>query len=98
MRAKSIFVSATVLAASTLVAVNAHAGDHRGGASAFTPGHEMQAANPTGHGASDYTPGDQMRDLREQSTTTTTATTATGSTEPGASGFAPGDNGSHGRK
>ncbi|MFX8152882.1 hypothetical protein ABTL02_19270, partial [Acinetobacter baumannii] len=61
---------------------------------------EMQVATPpTGPGASQYAPGDQMRDLPSQSTTSTSTTTTTGGiTEPGASGFAPGDTISKGKK
>ena len=97
MRAKKLIVLSMALAAGAFVTVSAHAGGHRGGASSSAPGQQMQEpTTPTGHGASEYTPGDQMRDQRSSTTTTTTATG--GTSEPGASGFAPGDKISKGKK
>lgn len=97
MRTTSIFVSATVLAVSAFMVVDANADDHRGGVSTASPGHQMQSATTsTGPGASELSPGDQMRDTRGQGTSTTTTTP--GTTAPGASGFAPGDRISHGRR
>jgi hypothetical protein len=66
------------------------------GASADSPGHEMQTygkntdADP---GASGYSPGDEMRDAN-----TGSVTPPGKSPEPGASGYAPGDSVSKDKK
>ena len=65
------------------------------GASTFSPGQEMRTSggSTTGdHGASSFAPGQQMRD------SSTSGTPPGQSAEPGASGFAPGDNISKGKK
>jgi hypothetical protein len=65
------------------------------GASGGSPGHDMQSAGGatmTDHGASTYAPGQLMRDAN-------TSSTPPGQLpEPGASGFAPGDSISKGKK
>ena len=62
------------------------------GVSVTTPGQQMQSATTsTAPGASEYAPGTLMRD-------STTSTPPGQTQEPGASGFAPGDAHSRGRK
>lgn len=62
---------------------------HSGGASASSPGHEMQnGATVTGNGASGYSPGHEMH---------LNATTPT-TTSRGASSYTPGDTISHAKK
>ena len=85
------FSKTTVLAAlalsSAVFATAAYAGGKPGnGASLGSPGHQMQSAQSatTGHGASEYAPGDLKHD-------NLIITPPGKSTEPGASGFAPGD-------
>ena len=86
--------AAAILFSGVALTVAAHAGNKPAnpGASLGSPGHQMQSATTsTGHGASEYAPGDQMRDNSN--------TTPPGkSTEPGASGYAPGDTISKGKK
>lgn len=64
---------------------------HVGGASASSPGALMQA-NPSAHDASAFSPGHVMQGALVP------GTPPGKSTEPGASGFAPGDTLSHGKK
>lgn len=68
---------------------------HNLGASTNSPGHEMQTSGgPVAgdHGASSLSPGHEMQDSN------TTGTPPGHAVEPGASGFAPGDNVSKGKK
>lgn len=68
---------------------------HNLGASTNSPGHEMQSSGgPTAgeHGASNFSPGHEMRDNNASGTPPGHAA------EPGASGLAPGDNVSKGKK
>ena len=65
------------------------------GASAFSPGQDMRTSGGPiagDHGASDWAPGQQMRDSN------TSGTSPGQLAEPGASGFAPGDSISKGKK
>ena len=98
MRISRPAVIVTLILSSATLATVAHAGGKSGsgGASASSPGHQMQ--NHTGpsteHGASQYAPGD----LKHDSQSSTTFTPPGKLPDPGASGFAPGDKISKGKK
>lgn len=65
------------------------------GASTFSPGQDMRTSGGPiagDHGASNWSPGQEMRDSN------TSGTPPGQFAEPGASGFAPGDSISKGRK
>lgn len=87
-------ICATVLI-SGLASANVALAGQKLGASGGSPGHDMQSAGGatiTDHGASTYAPGQLMRDAN-------TSSTPPGQLpEPGASGFAPGDSISKGKK
>jgi hypothetical protein len=88
---------AAALLSGAAMANSALAGNkaHNLGASTKSPGQEMRASGgPVAgdHGASNWSPGQQMRDSN------TTGTPPGQSAEPGASGFAPGDSISKGKK
>jgi hypothetical protein len=95
MRYSKIATFATVLLSTAAVSNLAVAKSPNAPSSSTIPGQEMQATPPgdrgADRGASEYSPGDQMRD-------STGATTPGKSDEPGASGYAPGDSISNGKK
>jgi len=97
MRYSKIATFATILLSTAAVSNLAVAKSPNAPSSSTIPGQEMRANTPTpgdrgaDRGASEYSPGDQMRD-------STGSTTPGKSDEPGASGYAPGDSISNGKK
>ena len=92
-----IAACAAVVVASLAMETAAFAGSksHSLGASTYSPGHEMQdSGGPAvgNHGASSFSPGREMQDSNTRGTPPGHAA------EPGASGFAPGDHVSKGKK
>jgi len=78
---KTLVVAAAVLFGTSALAL---AAENKGGASKMSPGHEMQnSTSGTSRGASEFSPGDRMRDKG-------TVGQSRGSTK-GASEFSPGD-------
>ncbi len=92
-----ITVCTAVVISALGMASHAFAGSksHSVGASTNSPGHEMQTSGGPAageHGASNLSPGHEMRDSNASGTPPGHAV------EPGASGFAPGDQVSKGKK
>ncbi|HVX36802.1 MAG TPA: hypothetical protein VHC71_11360 [Hyphomicrobium sp.] len=92
-----IAACAAVVVASLAMETSAFAGSksHSLGASTYSPGHEMQDSDGPAvgnHGASSFSPGREMQDSN------TSGTPPGHAAEPGASGFAPGDHVSKGKK
>lgn len=94
MRINTTTLIAAAIAASALAVAGAQARGNRGGASNVSPGQEMHTSTTqTLHGASSFSPGHRMHNKRRH------VTGPPGKfTEPGASGFAPGDSISKGSK
>jgi hypothetical protein len=92
-----IAVCTAVVVSGLAMATSAFAGSksHSLGTSTNSPGHEMQTSGgPVAgdHGASSFSPGHEMQDSNPSGTPPGHAT------EPGASGFAPGNQVSKGKK